>query len=269
MLFLKQVIRRFLGRQSLHLINLYYCCRYVLFYLGDRHRCPCCGAALRKFMPLIPLYGGPVAGVICPRCDSHPRHRLLWLFFQYEKKDVFDHNPAVLHIAPEFALMRQLLKIPNLHYISADLNSPFADCRVDVCMLPFINNIFDLVLCNHVLEHVPDDRRAMGELFRVLKPGGLAVVQVPVGKGLVVTLENAEISTPEARTRFFGQHDHVRLYGEDYPIRLAQAGFTVTISNFIDSFDAEAIKRYGLDKEEKLFLCSKVDSAATSTQDRS
>lgn len=147
--------------------------------------------------------------------------------------------------------------MPNLDYISADLNRSSAMVQMDVCDIPYEDNHFDVILCSHVLEHIADDQRAMGELFRVLKPGGWAILQSPVDSGRARTFEDPNIVTPEDRERVFGHSDHVRIYGHDYKDRLDQAGFTVQLDEYGRDLGAEAIRRYSLRKDAEIYLCTK------------
>lgn len=145
----------------------------------------------------------------------------------------------------------------NLDYVKVDLNSPFADSYVDVCSLPFPDNTFDVIFCNHVLEHVRNDSTAISELYRVLRPAGWAVMQVPVEKSLTVTVEDPLIVDPLERERHFGQHDHVRLYGSDYAERLTLCGFRVEVIDHAAHLDARTLACYGLDSDEDIYLCVK------------
>jgi len=134
---------------------------------------------------------------------------------------------------------------------------PQVDCRVDVCSLPFVTNSFDILFCNHVLEHIPADRLAMLELFRVLRPGGWALLQVPINKQCSQTLEDDSIVLPEERERYYGQFDHVRQYGTDFQSRLTGAGFDVEAIKYSDTLSVAVIKQCGLDPEEIIYLCRK------------
>ena len=224
------------------------------YNLGTKRLCPCCGWHFRKF-----LSGGVDVGddVLCPKCGSMERHRLLWLYLK-EKTNFFRYNSKkVLHIAPESIFSKRFKKMAQLNYVSADLHSSRAPTiRVDITAIPCKHNSFDVVLCNHVLEHVPDDHRAMTEIRRVLRPGGFAILQVPLDPKLPETYEDFTIVTPEGRERAFGQHDHVRIYGLDYQDRLKQAGLTVKVDHFCKEFSEAAMLKYGLMNEE-IYFCTK------------
>jgi SAM-dependent methyltransferase len=244
-----------LGRSSRPLLEVYYCCRYLFFNCGSARQCPCCDSHLRRFLPAIIGSEGVVNGIRCPRCDSHPRHRVLWLYFTEHLRDLFAEPLSVLHVAPEFCFLRRFRTMPNLRYFTGDLSSPFADARIDLTSLPFAAETFDVVICNHVLEHVHDDRKALRELYRVLKPGGWGILQVPVDKSREATFEDWSITTVEGRTRHFGQHDHVRQYGADYPERLREAGFAVNTIDFLERFEPERRFYFGLEPAEPIYIC--------------
>jgi SAM-dependent methyltransferase len=145
----------------------------------------------------------------------------------------------------------------NLDYTTADLESPLADVKLDIQHVPFDKDTFDVVICNHVLEHVPDDRQAMREIYRILKPGGFAILQVPMDPGLDKTYEDPSILAPRDREKHFRQKDHYRLYGRDYPERLKEAGFQFTGNNYIYEIENETIERYRLPSEEYMMACHK------------
>lgn len=218
---------------------------------GKNFFCPCCGMFSFRFRS----YGiklRPYA--LCPNCDSLERHRLLWLYLT-NKTNLFKDRLRVLHIAPEPVFEKTFGTLENLHYITADLNPVRAMVEMDITNIGFGNDWFDVVLCFHVLEHVPDDRKAMSELYRVLKPGGWAILQVPVN--LEETYEDSRIITPEERERHFGQKDHVRVYGLDYKDRLEQAGFRVKVDNYINELGINKIKLYSLSNDENVYYCTK------------
>jgi SAM-dependent methyltransferase len=208
----------------------------VARHLGVRHVCPVCRTPLRSFVAAHPN-GLPAAR--CPRCDALQRHRLLWLFLEREMA------PAgrVLHLAPEGGIARRLRRMPGVEYVSGDLEPGAAMLTLDLERLELPDASFDLALCSHVLEHVGDDRAAMRELHRVLRPGGTLVVQVPTyGEH---TDEDPSVVSAEARRARFGQADHVRVYGADVEDRLREAGFDVDARVY--RLTARERERYGLD----------------------
>jgi SAM-dependent methyltransferase len=221
-------------------------------YAGDAVFCPCCGRSFRDFAP----YRINGINYVCPACGSFQRHRLLWLFLK-EKTDLFTRRLRVLHVAPEDCFQSVFRSLPNLDYLSADLNSSLAMEKMDIENIRYPNNSFDVILCNHVLEHVTDDRRAMREMARVLKPNGWAILQCPLDSRRMTTLEDPNIITPKDRKRFYWQEDHWRLYGRDYKHRLEQAGFAVNVYAFAQNLGEEAIRRFGLLAHEEIYLCSK------------
>ena len=156
----------------------------------------------------------------------------------------------LLHLAPEQAFAKRFRAMGHLDYVTADLNSPLADIKADICNLPFEDHSFDCVLCNHVLEHIPDDKRAMSELFRVMKPGGFGVFQVPLDRERKATFEDPGITDKAERVRLFGQYDHVRVYGMDYFDRLRQVGFKVEAIDYTSELHPEEIDRYRLAEGE-------------------
>ena len=169
----------------------------------------------------------------------------------------------MLHIAPELCFMDRFEKMPNLDYITADIESPLAKVKMDIHEIPFEEQTFDVAFCNHVMEHVADDSQAMKELHRVLKPGGWAIVQIPLFHPLPEkTYEDDSITSPKEREKAFGQSDHVRLYGLDYPYRLRAAGFEVTPDKFQDTLPAEQFKKYALPDDEPIFFCRKPMTSA-------
>lgn len=215
--------------------------------------CPCCGAHLPKFIP-----GGVNLrpNAMCPSCGSLERHRLMQLYFQ-TRTNLYTDRLKVLHFAPEACLERGLDNNPMIDYVSADLYSPRAKQKIDITDIPYPDASFDVVLCSHVLEHIPDDRKAMRELLRVLKPDGWALLQVPIDLRRDVTFEDPTVTDPAERARLFGQHDHVRWYGRDYPDRLRECGFDVRIDDFMGGLTPEEIARYGLGAGEKMHFCRK------------
>lgn len=228
---------------------------YFLAFLliGNRFICPCCGWHFRKFL----TYGvKPRKNAMCPRCKSLERHRLLWLYLK-SNTNLYRARLKVLHIAPEAIFQKILKSMQNLDYISADLNSRYAMVNMDVTNIIYENCSFDVILCSHVLEHVEDDRKAIEELYRVLKPGGWAILQVPVYSDLERTIEDATVRTPKERELAFGLKEHVRKYGLDYKDRLENAGFTVNVDQYVKSLSPEIVKFFCLDKDENIYFCTK------------
>lgn len=225
------------------------------FLRGDKVACPICQGRFRKFLP----YGRFKArqNALCPNCLSLERHRLIWLFLRQETT-FFTQKHAVLHIAPEACFIRRFEKIHKDQYVTADLESPLAKVKMDIHKMPFADNLFDVVLCNHVLEHVDDDLQALREIARVLRPGGFAILQVPFFHPVPdETFSDPTLSDRKARERLFGQDDHVRRYGKDYPKRIEAAGLQAAENNFADTFSPEQRQRFGLVRGEVIFTGTK------------
>ncbi|HVS28675.1 MAG TPA: class I SAM-dependent methyltransferase [Solirubrobacteraceae bacterium] len=223
----------------------------ALLYRGDRVECPCCGGRFRHFLP----YWNRL-DCVCPRCFSHERHRALWLYLR-ERTDLFERDGTLLHFAPEEVFARRFAAQPNLRYVSADLAHPLAIEHFDITRIPHPDESFDFILCNHVLNEVPDDRRAMRELERVLRPEGWAIVMVPLDHDRAETLEDPAITTPEQRREAYLEPGNLRRYGRDFAGRLRDAGWTVRVDRYVSELDATAIARYGLLPIDDVFFCTK------------
>lgn len=230
---------------------LYFRARSMLFR-GDAVHCPCCDGRFSRFLGT----GSPPRAAACPRCDSRERQRLLHLYLR-ERTSLFRDRLRVLHVAPEDCLQPVLQGLANLDYLSADLAPGAAMATMDLMDIRFPDESFDVILCSHVLEHVPDDRRAMRELYRVLRPHGWAILQVPVDASRAATLEDPTVTSPAERARLYGQSDHVRVYGRDYAARLREAGFAVQVVPFAASLPPAAARASGLDANEQIFHCGK------------
>jgi len=228
----------------------------ILFFRGTRFTDPIDGKSYRKFLPY--GYGKQRENALSPGTLSLERHRQMWLYLQNET-DFFIKNYKVLHIAPEQEFLRKFKKMKNLDYTSADLFSPIVDVKADIQDLPFEDESFDVIFCNHVLEHIEDDTRAMSELFRVMKKGGWGIFQVPMKNSLEKTYEDFSIKDPKERQKYFGQYDHVRWYGMDYFDRLKSVGFQTDINFYSRKFSTEDRKRFGLMENEILPVVKKLD----------
>lgn len=225
-----------------------------LIYAGNNVECPVCNKKYRKFLPY--GYSNVRAGALCPGCLSLERHRLMWLYLN-EKTNFFSDKLKVLHIAPEQCFLKRFRKQKNLTYHTADLVSPLADFKCDVQNMPFTDNEYDVIICNHVLEHVPDDKVAMREILRVLKPGGYSILQVPLDFSRDQTFEDNSITNKDERTKIFGQYDHVRIHGTDYPERIKSAGFIIDEDNFNDTLDKATKDKYSINIDEFMFSYKK------------
>jgi predicted SAM-dependent methyltransferase len=241
-------------------------CFLRLIYFGKAYHCPVCQSNVRLLKPLgydLPvilekqIVGSGRRNAMCPVCGASDRVRLLCLFLM-NKTNLFTEPVKLLHLAPEKPLMDILLKQKNLDYLTADLNPEHVMVKMDITDIQYPENTFDAIMCNHVLEHIPDDRKAMSELYRVLKPGGLAILQVPVSNVLEKTYEDFTITSQQEREKHFGQKDHVRIYGKDYTQRLKEAGFMVEEYNWSNDPDLGNDKnRFGFNRDETIFYCTK------------
>ena len=247
---------RYIPRKYLQLFSHVVLKVVSIFYLGKNVTCPVCEKSFRKFLP----YGRKAReNALCPNCLSLERHRLMWLFLK-EKTGFFSEQKKVLHIAPELCFIDRFEALHKDDYITADIESPLAKVKLDVHDMPFAENTFDVAFCNHVMEHVDDDIRAMKEIHRVLKPGGYAIIQIPIFHPQPdVTLEDPTITSPADRMKHYGQDDHVRLYGRDYADRLRSAGFTVSEDDFVNSLPESDQTRYALPPDEVINFCLKAD----------
>lgn len=238
------------------------------YYWGWLYRCPLCRSPLRTFLPFgfkFPVLkahavvgGGYRPRALCPICYALDRERLLYLFLR-RKTDIFTKRTRLLHVAPEAQVSEILKKQPNVDYVTADLYSERAMVKMNVTTIPFPSHYFNAIICNHVLEHVVNDRTAMAELYRTLAPGGWAILQVPMSWRLDRTYEDSSIMTPAGRAAAFGQHDHVRIYARDYVERLEQTGFKVDVFNWTSEAKhfGEIRNRFGLNENEAVYFATK------------
>ena len=242
---MKQKVKAFLreiipARQRNQLFRLRRLMNRVYFY-GWHYQCPICQSPLRTLLPFgnnTPVIternivgAGYRLNCQCPVCLSFERDRLLYLYL-VKKTQLLTKPIKLLHIAPEIGLNSVLKKYPNIDYLTADLQLT-SDAGVDVMVqmditdIDYPDNSFDVIICNHVLEHIIEDRKAMGELYRVLKPGGWSILQVPRSLSLNKTYEDFSVNTPEEKEKAFGQYNHVRIYGRDYADKLMDSGFNI------------------------------------------
>ena len=240
------------------LIRLSYVARPLLafFLKGNTFTDPIDNKSFKIFLPY--GYGNQRNNVLSPSSLSLERHRLLWLYLINET-DFFTSivKKKVLHFAPEQAFYKLFRKQKNIDYTTTDLFSPLADVKADICNLPFEDNSYDIIFCNHVLEHIPDDTKAMQELYRVLKPGGMGIFQIPQDLSRDVTFFDDSITNQKERAAIFGQYDHVRIYGRDYFDKLRSIGFNVVEEDYTNKIKPELVKRYCLAKGEIIPICYK------------
>jgi SAM-dependent methyltransferase len=218
-------------------------------YLGGPYSCPVCESRLKRFEVM-------EGTAWCPICEAGERHRVDWVFMR-DHTNLLDGRPRrMLHVAPEMVFIQKFNAIPNLAYLSADLETPRAMERMDLTDIAHPDNSFDVIYCSHVLEHILDDRKAMRELYRVCRPGGWGLLQVPVT--VERTLEDASAVTPQQRMQLFGQEDHVRRCGLDYPDRMREAGFQVTHVTADELLTPDQFREIGVLKTDRhVFYCQK------------
>lgn len=231
-------------------------------YEGDKVKCSICNSEFRSFAP----FGRDKRkNARCLTCDSLERHRLLWKFIT-EKKKIFGSGKKIklMHFGPEKSFYDVLSEHPQIEYVPCDfVPEQYGDMgkvpltKVDIIDIPFPDNYFDVILCTHVLEHIPDDKKAMSELLRVMKPAGWGVFQVPIDYNREKTYEDFSITSPQARKKAFGRAGHVRWYGRDYKQRLQAVGFKVTEDDYVKGFTEQEIFRFGLLPSEFIYYCEK------------
>lgn len=227
-----------------------------LLYAGRGKECPVCGCRRRKFLPY--GYVSSRENALCPSCLALERHRLIWLWIERET-DLATHPQQMLHIAPEVALMRKFKQIYahcNDLYVTADLESPLATLHFDVQQIPLDDEQFDIIICNHLLEHVESDHKALTELYRIMRHGGWGIILSPMDESRAETFEDDSITDEAERTRIFGQYDHRRIYGRDYADRLRRAGFDVEVIDYATKISPAERNLYAL-TDEKLYIVRK------------
>ncbi len=196
---------------------------------------------------------------LCPGTLSLERHRLLWLYLDKET-DFLNLNLKVLHVAPEQVFYKKFKKLKNWEYLTFDLNSPIADIKGDLTSTNFKDESFDLIICNHVLEHIEDDKLALNEIYRILKYNGISILQVPMNVKRKNTFEDSSIKSKNQREKYFGQYDHVREYGLDFKDRVEEAGFEVEMINYSTKISQDLVIKYGLMKDDLIPIGKKLPS---------
>lgn len=222
-----------------------------------RKECPICKSTIRLYLP----FGETLRNnASCPVCGSLERHRAFWLYLK-GSSELFKLNRSIqlLHFAPERMFYNSFINNDSINYYPVDFNPDYYGIRdvVDITKIQYENEKFHYIICNHVMEHIIEDNKAFEELYRVLKTGGIAYINVPIFNELEKTFEDPEYNTPELRSKYFDQWDHVRKYGRDFVKRVEKAGFKVTIIKPNESFAKEEIEKYGLNDKEVIFECRK------------
>ena len=248
-LFLNFFPRTFLIRASLLFNPL-----FDIFFKGTKFTDPINNKSYSYFFPY--GYNKQRKNALCPGTFSLERHRLLWLYLKKET-DFFNSNNKILHFAPE-QCFHKFFKSFFKNYTSIDLNSPIVDIKADICNLPFNDNSFDYILCNHVLEHIYDDEKAMKEIYRVLNKNGIAILQVPIDINNNYTHEGRDIDNKQDRNKLFGQYHHLRMYGLDYFKKLKNIGFKVKNENYLSNISQDEKDKYSLHNAGSIPVCIKV-----------
>ena len=247
-LFLNFFPRTFLIRASLLFKPL-----FDIFFKGTKFTDPINNKSYSYFFPY--GYNKQRKNALCPGTFSLERHRLLWLYLKKET-DFFNSNNKILHFAPE-QCFHKFFKSFFKNYTSIDLNSPIVDIKADICNLPFNDNSYDYILCNHVLEHIHDDEKAMKEIFRVLNKNGIAILQVPIDIKSNLTQEGRDIDDKEVRSKLFGQYDHLRMYGLDYFKKLKKVGFNVKNIDYLSKLSKDEVEKFSLTNAGTIPVCIK------------
>lgn len=217
---------------------------------GAEHYCPVCESGVRRFHP----FGEPARPyALCPICGSLERHRLDWIVMT-QRTSLLD-DESLLHVAPEPCLSRRFEAMTGLEYTTVDIDGSRAMIAMDITDIDFPEDTFSAIYCSHVLEHIPNDHDAIAELYRVLRPGGWALLQVPVAAGS--TFEDPSIMDPEERRKQFGQRSHVRRCGPDYVNRFMAAGFRAESLQAADLLTEADCIRLGIQPARWIFLCTK------------
>ncbi len=237
--------------------------RYIKLkaFSGNTVYCPCCEKGFHTFLPKKGIGGIYRHNSICLNCNSLERDRLLILFLR-KKTNLFKDKIHLLHVSPERSLFNLLNRQPNITYNPVDkfedgYEYPKSTEYMDITEITKKNNTYDAIICSNVLEHVPDDKKAMSELYRVLKPGGWAIIQVPIDYNREQTYEDLSITDRKAREKAFGWPDHVRWYGKDYFQKLRDTNFQVEIQKYASEFSEEELFKYGIIPNDSIFLCKK------------
>ena len=240
---IKRIVKSIFPKRVIFKYELFFRYFYYQFYKGSKYKCNICNKDLSKFVD----FG---EDKICPSCGSLSRNRRLW---QIIDDNYLKENISILDFSPSRSLYRILKNTPLIKYISTDLSGDFfSDVSFDITNINTNAEVYDLIICYHILEHIEDDLLAMSELYRVLKTGGKCIIQTPFKIG--DTYEDISIVKPEERLSHFGQEDHVRIYSvNDLHKRLTKCGFDVVINEFVE----DDVNKYGFSKREYILVCSK------------
>ncbi len=225
-------------------------------YAGNKVLCPCCKSTFREFSP----FGNwKRKNSWCLKCQSLERDRLLWMYYE-NKTNLYKEPLKLLHIAPETIFFHHFKKQKNIEYYPVDIFPdlyPKGTKYFDLLHPDLAPNTFDVIICNHVFQYIEADAAAMKNLYDLLKPGGWAILQVPLDKTKAVTYEDSSITDPLERQKAFGLKEHVRFYGLDYGDRLKAAGFKVKVDDYTAEFSDEDNYKYGFWKGDAVYYCTK------------
>lgn len=240
------ILKKILPHKGILFVMWMYRFVFTIIYSGDSVTCPCCKKSFSKFV------GSKQKSGTCPNCLSLSRHRFRQLFFE-SIMNRFDANASVLHFAPEPSSISFIDKLKTKKYVKADINSPIADEVIDITQITYPENFFDVVISSHVLEHIDDDIKALEEIYRVLKPNGIFINQVPLSN-VYDTFEDLKIISKRDREKYYGHLDHRRLYGFDFKFRMKSVGFHVETINSDVKLDKDEKVKYGIDDNEIIFI---------------
>jgi hypothetical protein len=227
-----------------------------LKYSGNKVICPCCKSTFSEFAP---FGDNRRKNAWCPNCESLERHRLLWMYFE-NKTNLFDKKLKVLHVAPEAVFFNWFKKQKNIDYYPVDIFPhlyPKGTTYLDILNYEIPDNSFDVIICNHVFQYIEDDKKAMKNLYNIMKEGGWGIMQVPINTTATLTYEDNTITDPLEREKAFGLKEHVRYYSYDYADKLREASFTVNVDDFSTGFTDEEIYKYGFWKGDSIYYCTK------------
>lgn len=225
-------------------------------FAGNNVICPCCNSSFREFAP----FGDDRRkNAWCPECEGLERHRLLWIYFE-KKTNIYSRPLKVLHIAPETIFFKRFSKQANIDYYPVDIFPnlyPKGTKYFDLLKPSFSDNSFDVIICNHVFQYIEDDKKAMENIYNLMKPGGWGIMQVPIDTSRKLTFEDSSITDPLEREKIFGLKEHVRYYSYDYADKLRNVGFKVQVDDFTTQFSDQDIYKYGFWKGDAIYYCTK------------
>jgi SAM-dependent methyltransferase len=252
---IKSLYHRILPERKRNNLRIFAQRLFYPFYLGNKFYCNCCGKNFRKFLPK-----GNIKrmNAKCPYCLSLERVRVLDLYLVNEMNIYNRQGIKVLHIAPEEILFKKL-SVLDIEYIDGDINPAYARNVIDITNIGFADNYFDLIICSHVLGHVPDEARAINELRRVLKEDGTALVMTVINPDRAQTFEDVNILLPEDKLKYYGEPDLRRIHGLDFGERLARQGFKVERIDYRLQLPKEVQVKNSLGNgdREVIFKCKK------------